>query len=307
MSRKKPSTRTNTSTEPKLKSSTTYKDTLLKVLCKDPKRAIEVINALTGSDYPPTAKVEICDLDNSLMRRYNDVGLHIEGELIILIEHQSTISPNLPLRFLSYIVDILFFWFVKVDDLYGNTLYKIPTPKFYVLYNGTEQLKHSHLKLSDAFTLPDEVAGLELTAQVLDVNYGSGHEILEKSPLIAGYSYLIEQIRRQMETGSNRDQAIRKGIEICLEEGILTDLLKENYEEVIQMLDIQYSKEAEFRIIRQEGEAIGEARGEARGEERKAIEVAKNFLELGIPIETVASATGLDIEKLKTLVRGTAG
>ena len=54
-----------------------------------------------------------------------------------------------------------------------------------------------------------------------------------------------------------------------------------------------------------EWEARGEARGitigEAKGEERNAIKVAKNMINLGLPPETVASATELDPEKVKAL------
>ena len=47
--------------------------------------------------------------------------------------------------------------------------------------------------------------------------------------------------------------------------------------------------------------ALWEARGEARGEERKAIDVAQNLINLGLPFETVVFATKLDPEKVKTL------
>ena len=53
------------------------------------------------------------------------------------------------------------------------------------------------------------------------------------------------------------------------------------------------------------GEARGEVKGEARGvsigEERKAIDVAQNMINLGLPLETVVSATRLDLEKVKAL------
>jgi len=54
-----------------------------------------------------------------------------------------------------------------------------------------------------------------------------------------------------------------------------------------------------------EGEARGEARGEAKGrfegEQQKAFGIAQNMVKLGLPIETVISATELDPEKVKTL------
>ena len=44
-----------------------------------------------------------------------------------------------------------------------------------------------------------------------------------------------------------------------------------------------------------------EAMGEARGEERKALDIAQNMINLGLPLETVISATKLDPEKVKAL------
>ena len=44
-----------------------------------------------------------------------------------------------------------------------------------------------------------------------------------------------------------------------------------------------------------------EAKGEARGEERKAFSIAQNLVKLGIPFETVVSATQLEPEKVRPL------
>jgi len=48
-------------------------------------------------------------------------------------------------------------------------------------------------------------------------------------------------------------------------------------------------------------EAEGEARGRAEGRFEGAFGVAQNMVKLGLPIETVISATELDPEKVKTL------
>jgi len=53
-----------------------------------------------------------------------------------------------------------------------------------------------------------------------------------------------------------------------------------------------------------EGEARGRVEGEARGEQRKAFGIAQNMVKLGLPIETVISATQLDPEKIKPLYQG---
>ena len=47
-----------------------------------------------------------------------------------------------------------------------------------------------------------------------------------------------------------------------------------------------------------------EARGEAKGEEHKAVTVAKNLINFGVPMEVIAQATELEIEKVKALAQG---
>jgi hypothetical protein len=44
-----------------------------------------------------------------------------------------------------------------------------------------------------------------------------------------------------------------------------------------------------------------EARGKAEGEEHKAFSIAQNLVNLGIPFETIVSATQLEPEKVKAL------
>lgn len=44
------------------------------------------------------------------------------------------------------------------------------------------------------------------------------------------------------------------------------------------------------------------AKGKAEGSLEKAIEIAKNFLKIGnVPLESIAQATGLPLEEVKTL------
>jgi len=48
-------------------------------------------------------------------------------------------------------------------------------------------------------------------------------------------------------------------------------------------------------------EARGKAEGRAEGEKQKALAIARNLVDLGLPAETVISATGLDMETIKGL------
>jgi len=81
------------------KSGKVYKDTFFRKLLRDKGRAIEVCNALEGTNYPQNAKVEIIELENSLARRFNDSSIVIEDQLLVLTEHQSTINHNTKFAF----------------------------------------------------------------------------------------------------------------------------------------------------------------------------------------------------------------
>ncbi|MBR5646845.1 MAG: Rpn family recombination-promoting nuclease/putative transposase [Treponema sp.] len=65
----------------------------------------------------------------------NDVSWEIDGKLIVLVEHQSTINGNMPLRCLEYVTRI-YEEIVPVKKRYAEKIYKIPNPDFYVVYVG---------------------------------------------------------------------------------------------------------------------------------------------------------------------------
>jgi len=93
---------------PKQKSKTQYRDNIIRKLCKDESRAVELCNAITGSNYSEDAKVNLYNLEDSLYWRFNDVAIAIEDELLVMIEHSTIVSPNMPLRLLSYATDIIY-------------------------------------------------------------------------------------------------------------------------------------------------------------------------------------------------------
>ena len=278
-----------------------YKDTVLRTLFRDKSRAIELCNAVAGTNYQLDANVVICDLDNSLLRRFNDVAFAVESQLLIFCEHQSTINPNMPLRLLHYTTDTLYSWFVDGESLYSGSLHKIPAPKFFVLYNGKDKLKEEVLKLSDAYVTQGESFSLELVVKVLDVNYGSGCEALAKSQSLNGYAYLIAQIESLRQQGTPRDAAIRDSIKKCVEEGVLVDFLKENFEEVANMLNLQYDQETEYRVVAREAKAEGRVEGRVEGKIEAAVEAAVEMLKDGLSIEKIAQYTNMPVERVKSL------
>ena len=93
----------------------------------------------------------------------------INGKLIVLVEHQSTINENMPLRFLDYVVR-LYEKIVPQKSRYKMNLVHIPTPEFYVFYNGTDPYPDiKTLRLSDAYIKEQAKPQLELTVDVYNI------------------------------------------------------------------------------------------------------------------------------------------
>ena len=256
-----------------------YKDTLFRSLFGESKSFLELYNAVADEHFPYDTEVRPCP-SNDLLAKFNDLAACIGDQLVVFFEHQSTISKNMPLRLLSYVTDILNLHIVDKDKLYGNTQVMIPKPKFYILYNGEQKLGSRVMKLSEAFRTQDSEPALELTAQVIDINLNSGDVALNRSTTLQGYSFLIEEIRRNQLSGLNRDKAIIKAIDSCIAQDILTEFLNEHYLEVKKMLNWEYDADAERRVLTEEAIQQGLQQGQQQG-----AEMIVKMVKEGIPID----------------------
>ena len=288
------------------KSTKKYADTVFRTLFNNKKAAIELCNAILGTNYPENTEIKLCTISpDSLLSRYNDVAICIRSQLIVICEHQSTLNINVPLRILPYISDTIYTQIIDFDSLYGNKLIKIPTPKFYVLYNGKKKLKEDVLRLSDSFIVPSTEFTLEITVKIIDINYANHNIVLEKSENLNGYAYLVFEIRKNLKKFASRDKAIKQAINTCIEKGILAEFLKNNYEGVVKMLNYEYDEEAERRALIKEGKEEGIKKGRIEGIKEGIkegrIEVAKNLLLLNFPLDKIVVATGLTYEEIEEL------
>ena len=184
-------------------------------------------NAVNETHYTDPEQLEINALENAIyLSMHNDISFIIDSRLS-LYEHQSTYSPNLPLRYLFYIAN-LYFVLTKDDNLYGSRQIKLPTPKFLIFYNGAEvQPEKQELKLSDAYTVPEEEVSLELKAVMLNINPGYNEELLKTRKTLQDYSEYTARIRSYAKQMPLED-AVEQAISECIREGILAEFLSKN-------------------------------------------------------------------------------
>ncbi|WP_294157886.1 hypothetical protein [uncultured Selenomonas sp.] len=160
--------------------------------------------------------------------------------------------------------------------MYQETLVKIPTPKFYMLYNGKPQKKFRDvLKLSDAFN--EEDGDLEIRVHVIDISYNEKNEILQSCEPLYGYSYLVHLIQAYKKESDDDDTAIAKAIDDCKKAGILTNFLAKNGKEVIDMFKLQWNIKDAKKYWTEEAHENGKVEGEIKGKADSARSLMKTM------------------------------
>lgn len=244
-----------------------YKDSLfVDLFYKDEtakKNLLSLYNALHDTDLKDDGLIRKIKIEDILYKNFkNDVSFELNGKVIVFGEHQSTVNPNMPLRCLLY-AGRVYEELVDDDAKYRTKLVKIPTPEFYVFYNGTKDFPvEEELALSEAFLVPPGENSLELKVKVININSDKAHEILNKCEILKQYSIFIETIRKYagLEEG-----AIKKAINECISRGILTEYLKRKGSEVRNMLTAEYSYEKDIQVKQQEARREGRQEGRREG------------------------------------------
>jgi len=272
-----------------------YKDTLFKKLFGKESAAVELYNAIEGTDYRPEAVSMVTLEDTLYVTPVNDVAFTIDNKFVVLIEHQSTINPNMPLRMLLYIA-MCYIQLTDDVDIYGRKRKTIPRPEFIVLYNGEEeQPEEAVLRLSDMFAACDMEypINLELIVRVYNINKGRNPKMAQRSVTLNGYEVYISKVR---EYGKKIriEQAVARATDECIKEGILADFLKLNRKAVQNMLTAEWDYEVEKRVVRDEAIKIG------RTEERH--KNIRDLYRIGVGIETIAKAFDLLEQDVKDIL-----
>ena len=214
------------------------------------KNLLSLYNALHDTNYEDETIIRKVKIDDVLYKNFkNDISCEVNGQVLVFGEHMSTINRNMPLRCLMY-VGRAYEQLVDSKARYRTTLVKIPTPEFYVFYNGEkEQPLERVLSLSDAFMNPAGENSVELKVKVININSDKAHEVLDKCGILKEYSQFISTVRKYSE----EEGAIKKAIKECIEKGILADYLKRKGSEVENMLIAEYSYEEDMQVKLQEG------------------------------------------------------
>ncbi len=304
-------TKTKTKTQPVVIRN--YRDTLFRMLYRNKKRLLSLFNAVNGTHYDNPDDLTITTLEGVLyLGMKNDVSCIIDM-MMQLYEHQSTVNPNMPLRNLFYVSDLLQKYIYEEGiDIYSRKQIKIPTPKFVVFYNGDEeQPERKEIRLSKAFSANTGETNMESVVLQININKGQNEELKAACKTLQEYAEFTERAREHRKEMELED-AIRTTIDECIRDGILKDFLLKNKAEVYHMCLYEFDVELHERVLREEereegrlegireGRLAGQQEGMQNGK-KFAKQVFKAFMSGKTP-ETIAEELNVPLEEVKNLV-----
>ena len=260
---------------------------------------LALYNALHGTDYQSTAILKNIRLKQVLYMSFaNDVSYLVDNKIIVLAEHQSTINPNMPIRCLEYIAR-LYEQFYKSKEKYSRKQLAIPTPEFYVFYNGKEPYRgDSLLKLSDSFTQTHDEYALELSVKVVNINYDKASEILKRCKPLEQYSLFVNAVRRNIAV--DKEHGFEKAIKECIQNDILREYLQRKSKEVLNMLIGEYDYDTDIAVQREESFDMGRLEGSLQAK----LETARLMKQANCEIPFIAKMTGLTQAEVESICNG---
>ena len=274
---------------------------------------LSLYNALHGTNLQVAdTQLERVNLEQVLYKSYyNDIAVLVNGQFILLIEHQSTINPNMPLRLLEYVARI-YGNIVDSKAKFSRHLVPLAKPEFIVFYTGDQELPpESYLYLSDAFPNQGQNADLtlELKVKVCTIKSETPSPVVHSCHDLEQYVQFLELVEEAKAAGHK--QPLRWAIQEAVRRNILKDYLERKGGEVLSILMTEYDyatdmavlKEESYEDGREEGISIGLATGREEGAYQNKLETARNLLSEGLAPQMVARCTDLPLETVLELER----
>lgn len=273
-----------------------HKDTLFRFLFGTNKEnALSLYNAVNHTNYTNTDDLTFTTLEDVIyMKMKNDTSF-LFARTLNLYEHQSSYNPNMPLRGLLYFADLYRKEISTSENLYGERLIKIPTPRYIVFYNGPQGKMPEETKklfLSDAFDIPDKNGDFEWTATMININTGKNKELMENCKVLRDYSIFVQKVKFYSIT-LDLKSAVDKAVTECIQENVLKDVLQTHQKEVLNMCLTEFDEKKYAAIVREEG------REEGRLEER--LDAIRRMFTAGAGLELILSCgySSEEIEQAK--------
>lgn len=178
------------------------------------------------------------------------------------------------------------------QKLYTESAVYIPFPQYIVFYNGTKEMpERQELKLSDIFVGngKGKTPALECTALVLNINLGKNKELMGRCRILKEYAQFIATVRNYMAKDMEREEAVERAVDDCIRNEILSDILRKNRNEVVEMILEEWDENEYREYLKEEswneGHEAGIKIGRKLEMERGMRELVKTCMEFHVSRE----------------------
>ena len=268
------------------------KDTVFRDMFSNPKYLLQLYRVLHPEDESITeADLEIVTLQSILLNGiYNDLGFLVrKDKLMILVEAQSTWSPNIVIRSLMYLMNTCQEYFTKQKiQLYGSNKAQMPKPELYVIYTGEKGNHPDVLSLKNEF-FPDTDCCIDAKVKIIYLR--------NSNDIIIGFCRVFNE---QVALYGRTLKAAKEIVRICRDMDLLSDYLGERETEVEGIMLALFDQEQVWNIekehIRQQALEQGVSQGLSQGRLAMLIDLVRDG---SLSLASAAKKANLDEEKFK--------
>ena len=137
------------------------------------------------------------------------------------------------------------------------------------------------MRLSDSYEHQEDLYDLDLLCIAYNINPGYNEHIQINSKVLSGYTTFVEKVRRYVETKPTLKDALKRAIDECINEGILTEFFREHRKEVVEMEALDFTFERREKLIRRDSLEEGIEIGISQGEIQKLVSLVCRKLQKG--------------------------
>lgn len=290
--KKQSETGRNNSKKPVVTANRTYKDSLFTDLFYSDVTAEENLRSLYNALHPEDMLTEQDIIEKKRLENVffnslrNDITGLFKQRVIVFGEHQSTINNNIPVRLFMY-AGRIYEQLLDGHKKYETELIPIPTPEFYVFYNGKADWDVKELRLSDAFEDKSNPFQLELKVTLINIRAENNSDILQRCDILNQYSKFVQAYE------ANKGSSDRMGdtIKYCVEHDILKEYIERKGKEVLSMLTMDWDYEEAMEVAREESG------------KKKETEYVISFYQDGDSIQRLARVMGKTIPEIQQILQ----
>ena len=266
----------------------TAKDSVFTNLFSIPKYVFELYQAIHPEDDVTT----IHDIKAVTCRcilaehPYNDLGFRVGNRLIVLVEAQSSWSPNIVLRLLSYWVQTLNNYFTEHDILlYRNSKVDCPKPELYVIFTGERVHEPEVLSFRELYFPDADSLDIDVTVHML---YDR-----ENGDIIHQYITFCKVLTAQIKKHGQTRKAVEETLLICRDKNVLEEYLKQRETEIMDIMTTLFDQDYVTKLY-----GIDQRR---EGKKEEKIDIAKAMKADGMSIDLIEKYTGLSKKEILQL------